>query len=142
LRTESAKSLENGTLTKNLELKGFDNLPGQIEINLPTPASRTLMLKEDQQDNSNMKDENQKMNDAFIYFNKCIDLNSYICYFCGIKISHDWQPHKHIMFYFVNILCCFGAFSIIYTMYIHTINRNYLQILEPLAISGINLSVI
>lgn len=130
----------------NLKLKiSKGPLPGQIEENLFGPSTRDVSLMNNQKtmrlSKSNVNDVKAEETERMKIYKKCMQIFHVLGFLLGIRVSHHWQPQKYFLFYLTCFFLFFTGFSISYTVHIHVGNREYVRILEPLAIFGIFISV-
>jgi len=120
-------------------------LPGQIE-NLSQPLTGALPKNERkarQPNNSDSNDSDKKSEETEQkhLHAEIMNLLSFFGLPIGVRFAYDWKPQQYFMFF--GMLCAFffTGFSIFYTVYVHFVNGSYIRILEPLAISGLYMSV-
>lgn len=144
IRTESEATTLN---EKSRQTESEDNLPGQIQENESVPSRKNVSPIKDRKamksihSNSNNSSTKAENTEQKILFEKCVNIFYYFGLFIGVRITYNWKPHRHFAFYWTCFWLCFAILSVLYTIYVHWANGNYMRALEPLAISGLLVSV-
>lgn len=118
----------------NLEVKSQQtesgvHLPGQVELNILEESAENALPM------------NDRKTEQKIIFEKCMTFFRFFGLLNGISVSFTWKPKRSILIFYslINIIYC--LLSIFYTVYRHCVEGNYVKALEPLAVSGVTLSV-
>lgn len=122
-------------------------LPGQIQDNLSGPSTRNALsiynrnAMKPNNGHSNESDDTAEAKEQKKILEKCLNMIRIFGIFVGIRMTYFWKPQRSFPFLVTWLVIGFAIFSVVYTVHLHYVNESYLRVLEPLAISGIAVSV-
>lgn len=123
-------------LTEQVE----DNFSEVTSINaLSINGQETVAPPNDSNSNDiNLKSEKSEHEKCY---ENCMKIFHILGFLLGIRMRHDWNPYRYVMFYACVLSLAFVAFSMPYTAYNLYQKGEYKKTMEPFSVTGVWVSV-
>lgn len=138
---DAKRSARQNIRKKNLRLKKVQVIDEVVLCgSTTTPAVTVIRSNKKQSEHENTTNKNEDTEHMKL-FEEVVAFFALTSKVFGMKVIFNWPWKKTPLMWLSFIILTTSWVSAVYTVYIHCLNNDYVRILEPLAVSGLLISV-